>query len=310
MKAARQRLGQLLWPRRPDASPLTLQQRRIYVLPTKAGVMYAITLLLLLIASINYNLSLGYALTFLLVGLGIVAIVHSFRNLYDLRLQTDRHTPGFAGTQLHFGITLSSDRPRNALLLQLEGKLSTPTVCHVNNSHSVQLPLLAQQRGWQAMPRLTLSTTWPLGLVRAWSHAYFDERCLAYPAPADLAPVGNPLGGPGRQHTLDEPDDFFGLRPHRRTDLRQQVAWKASARLDDALLTKQFTAEQGETLYFDLGRTPGTTLEKKLSLLTRQVLDANKTGLHYGLRLGNTQLPAATGNDHLQACLQALALYV
>ena len=312
MNTSRQRWRQwfsgLLSPRHADLPPLRLTQRRIYVLPTTAGMMYASTLLLMLVGSINYNLSLGYALTFLLAGLGVVAIVQSFRNLSGLEIAPARHEPGFAGAQLHFGIQLASQRLRSGLRLQLAG--GAPVISQVGDHVLLQLALPAAQRGWQTMPRLTIASSWPLGLVKAWSHVRFDERCLVYPSPAASTPARPVVGGTGARPNPDDPDDFFGLRPHRSSDLPQHVAWKASARLDDQLLSKQFAAEQGEALWFDLSRTPGITLEEKLSVLTRWVLDAHTDRLAYGLRLGSRSLGTGTGPDHLHACLQALALHV
>lgn len=269
--------------------------------------MYASTLLLMLVGSINYNLSLGYALTFLLAGLGIVAIVQSFRNLAGLRLAPARHLPGHAGGQIHFEVQLESQRPRAGLQLQLHGGFAT--LSQVNEHSTVRLALPATQRGWQAMPRLTIASTWPLGLVRAWSHVRFDDRCLVYPAPAEQVPPRAHQGGEGNRPNPDEPDDFFGLRAHRIGDLPQHVAWKASARLEEQLLSKQFAAEQGETLWFDLAHTPGASLEEKLSVLTRWVLDAHAERLSYGLHLGSQRITPASGSEHLHACLQALALH-
>jgi uncharacterized protein (DUF58 family) len=304
---ALRQLRQRIWPHGPDTAPFTLTQRRIYVLPTKAGIAYAFTLVLMLIGSINYNLSLGYALTFLLGGLGVVAIVHTFRNLAGLQIRPARHVPGFAGELLHFGLQLSTARPRLGIRLQLAG--GALVIVNLNDSNSIGLPLTALQRGWQSMPRLTLSTTWPLGLVRAWSYAYFPERAIVYPAPAAKAPAIPPALGEGAQHRSPEPDDFFGLRPHRNTDLPQHVAWKASARLEDSLLSKQFAAEHGTAIWFDLQHTPGATLEEKIAILTRWILNAHAGKQSYGLKLGSTRLTPANDNDHLHACLQALALY-
>lgn len=269
--------------------------------------MYAAMLVLMLVGSINYNLSLGYALTFLLAGLGIVAIVQSFRNLSGLQLSPARHVPGFAGEQVQFAILLESERPRAGLQLQLAG--GPASVQHVHDRNSVPLALPAPQRGWQLMPRLTLASTWPLGLVRAWSHARFDDHCLVYPAPAAQAPAWPESGGEGRRPNPDEPDDFFGLRPHRSTDLPQHVAWKISARFDEQLFSKQFAAEQGDAIWFDLAHTPGASLEEKLSVLTRWILDAHAARHSYGLRLGGLSLAPAASTEHLHACLQALALY-
>ncbi|HTJ97270.1 MAG TPA: DUF58 domain-containing protein [Rhodocyclaceae bacterium] len=299
-------LRQRIWPRHPDTAPLTLSQRRIYVLPTRAGLAYGATLALMLVGSINYNLSLGYALTFLLGGLGVIASVNTFRNLAGLQLSPARHTPGFAGELLHYGLQLNTARPRPGLRFQFAD--SAQSSFNLEESHTLSLPLPALQRGWQAMPRLTISTTWPLGLVRAWSYARFQEQCLVYPAPALTAPPYTPPEREGAQQRSPEPDDFFGLRPHRNTDLLQHVAWKASARLDEGLLSKQFASEHGSAIWFDLAHTPGTSLEEKIAILVRWILDAHASKQSYGLKLGTLRLEPANDNDHLHACLQALAL--
>ncbi|HTH94782.1 MAG TPA: DUF58 domain-containing protein [Rhodocyclaceae bacterium] len=292
--------------RTADTPPLILTQRRIYVLPTKAGLAYAATLIVLLVASINYNLSLGYALTFLLAGLGIVAIVHAFRNLSGLRLSPASATSGFAGRHIQFSVTLGTERPRPAVYLAFDAGEGT----HVDlgDNATVNISMRAAQRGWQAMPRLTIATTWPLGLIRAWSYARFNTHCLVYPAPADM-PSLLPLGeGTGRRMHND-PEDFFGLRPHRTSDLLQHVAWKASARLDGGLLSKQFAAEHGDVLWFDIARAQGTTVDEKLAVLTRWSLDAHAAGHSFGLRLGSTEIAPASDAAHLHACLKALALH-
>ena len=50
----------------PEAAPIRLGQRRIFVLPTRFGLAVGATLMAMLLASINYGLSLGFALTFLI----------------------------------------------------------------------------------------------------------------------------------------------------------------------------------------------------------------------------------------------------
>jgi len=62
----------------------------------------------MLTGSINYNLSLGYVLTFLLAGLGIVSILHTFRNLVHLYVSAGRVSPVFAGDLAHFQIVFEN----------------------------------------------------------------------------------------------------------------------------------------------------------------------------------------------------------
>jgi len=67
---------------RRQQSPVRLDLRRIFILPTRSGIIFGLILMAMLIGSINYNNSLGFLLTFTLVGLGLVSILHTFRNLY------------------------------------------------------------------------------------------------------------------------------------------------------------------------------------------------------------------------------------
>src|SRR2546423_14852974 len=95
----------------PEAPPVTLVQRRIFILPTRQGYVFALTLLVMLVASINYQLSLGFILTFLLASMAGVAMLHTWRNLAHLKLRPGRCDPVFAGDGGHFSITGDTPAP-------------------------------------------------------------------------------------------------------------------------------------------------------------------------------------------------------
>jgi hypothetical protein len=77
----RARLRRWIHARLPRTDTLLLTQRNVYILPTRPGLMLALTLLLLLVASINYQLNLGYLLTFLLAGSALVGMHRCHGNL-------------------------------------------------------------------------------------------------------------------------------------------------------------------------------------------------------------------------------------
>ena len=66
----RERIRRYWIERLPLRDTTVLNQRNVYILPTRPGFMLGATLLVLLVASINYQLNLGYLLTFLLAGSG------------------------------------------------------------------------------------------------------------------------------------------------------------------------------------------------------------------------------------------------
>lgn len=302
--------------RPPEPLPVVLSQRRVYVLPTRAGLLYAVSLIVMLIGAINYNLSLGYGLVFLLAGLGVVAILHTFRNLAGLSITVGACAPVFAGETARFPLLLHNpdNRVRHLIRLFLPAQAAIAIDVPAGSSARALLPLPAARRGWLSMPRATLETVWPLGLVRAWSYTVPALACLVYPRPAEAAPPAPTFAGieGGRLPGDSGDEDFAGLRRHQPSDPPHHVAWKTVARQGPhaALQTKQFAGTAAQTLWFDWATLPpAMDVETRLSVLARWVLDAETDGLTWGLRLPGGEIPQAHGSDHTHACLKALALH-
>ncbi|MCF5826515.1 DUF58 domain-containing protein, partial [Pseudomonas syringae] len=68
----------------PPASRIALDHRRIFIMPTRTGLIFMLVLVLMLLVAINYQNSLAYGLTFLLMSIGVLAILHSYRNISGL----------------------------------------------------------------------------------------------------------------------------------------------------------------------------------------------------------------------------------
>ena len=301
--------------RPPEAAPIVLTQRRVYVLPTRAGLAYATALGVILLGAMNYNLSLGHALVFLLCGLGIVAILHTFRNLALISIRPGRCEPVFAGGLAQFDLVLANPRPEGRTSLRLFFNDEAPIEVDIGPQASTvaTLDAPAARRGWLSIPRVTIETTWPLGLVRAWSYAVPDLRCLVYPTPATKAPP-LPWRGESARGSVREgsgTDDFSGLRNHQAADPPRHVAWKAVARQQDGpLLTKLFSGAAAQQLWLDWEELPtGLDTEQRLSVLARWMIEADAAGLAWGLRLPGIRLAPDNGPAQLAAGLRALALH-
>ena len=297
---------------RPETC-ITLGQRRIYVLPTAAGVAFAAMLLVLLIASINYSLSLGYAFTFLLGGIGLASAVHAFRNLLHLTIHTGRVASAFCGESALFSVIVHNARQARRPALRLRaGESMTAFDALPGGDTVVELARPAMHRGWFPMGRTMLETTWPLGLFRAWSVLIPDERCLVFPAP-EANPPPLPLPSMGGEHGTrsggDGDDDFAGLRPYDEADSPKHVAWKVFAR-GGPMLTKQFSGYDGADLLLDWAALPPMQDdEARLSRLTAWVLMADQAGTLFALNLPTAEAPPGRGAAHTQLCLRLLALH-
>jgi len=296
-----------------EPAPIVLNQRRVFVLPTRAGYAYGVTVLFLLIGSINYGLGLGYALTFLLAGLGIVSILHTFRNLARLQIEPGRCEPVFAGGTAAFPLVLTNarDEVRPGLAVSLRGGAPEHADVPGGGNATVTLRTSALRRGWQLPDRVKLETTFPLGLIRAWSYIEPDWRCLVYPAPERNPPpiATSASGTDGSTQRSGGADDFAGLRGHQPADSPRHIAWKSVAR-GAPLVTKQFEGGGIATLWLDWDLLPRTLdTEARLSRLTAYALQADERGLSFGLKLPNRIIPPASGPAHAEACLMALALH-
>ena len=301
----------LVRPRHPEQGVIFLAQRRVYILPTRQGLTFALSLMLMLIGSINYNLSLGYVLTFLLAGMGLVSILHTFRNLAHLYVSAGRVEPVFAGDIAQFELQFENRRSvaRHSINLACEGAAAT---CNVpaGRIESARIPVRAQRRGWLQLPRVTVDTRYPLGLFRAWSYVQPEMRALVYPKPDDsLLPLPLAVADSGDSVMAGTgTDDFAGIRQFRSGDSLRHIAWKAVAR-GQAMVTKVFTGRASSELWFDWDSLPDLGIEEKLSRLTRWVLLADQNMLRYGLKLPGAQVPLGEGDAQRELCLKNLALH-
>ncbi|MBE0612966.1 MAG: DUF58 domain-containing protein [Burkholderiales bacterium] len=299
-------------PRTPEPGTIFLRQNRVYILPTRPGLAFGLALGVMLIGSINYTLSLGYILTFLLASMGLVAILHTFRNLVHLHISAGRVEPVFAGETAWFELFIEnrSRYERSALVLWHQGK---PTQCDVASGRgtTVSIPITAGHRGWLAPERITVDTRFPVGLLRAWSYIRPDMRCLVYPRPDDgRLPLPEPSGNAGEKRVAGGgSDDFAGLRAYQSSDSPRHIHWKAAAR-EQGLQTKVFSGRAAAELWLDWNALPADlNLEDRLSRMTRWVLAADQDGLRYGLRLPGMEIAPDAGEPHRLACLRELALY-
>lgn len=297
---------------RPEALPIRLGHRRIFLLPTAAGCAFALALLVMLVASINYNLSLGYGLVFLLAGMAVVSMHHAFRNLLHLSIETGRVEAVHAGDTAVFRFVVRNARRIPRPSLRLVGRndrrsLSLPAEDHVE----AELRYPTTRRGWILPGKVRLETTYPLGLLRAWSVFVPDIACLVYPAPEPHPPPlpesTSSLAAGLAQHRGD--DDFAGLRAHQSSDSPRHVAWKVVAR-GGPMLTKRFAGVAGGECALDWHALPDHLgIEERLSRLTAWILTAHAQGRPFALRLPDATTPAGVGDAHVRNCLRQLALF-
>lgn len=297
---------------RIETGPVVLGLRRLYVLPTRIGLLYAALLFGLFLGSLNYGLSLGYLFAFLLTGMAVASLIHTVRNLAGLILSPQPVRSVFAGEPAAFSLRIEnpSARTRYALRLRAAGEVSPPIDIAAGDSGELRLLFSPPGRGFHRPGRLTLYSTWPLGLFRCWNTFEFDWGVLVYPRPANDAQPWPTAASEGRSEGVmhTEEAEFSGLRNYHPGDSLRRIAWKTAAR-GQGLFSKAFASARNAEIWLDWDAALEQDVEARLSRLTRWALDAEAAGYAWGMRLPGVRLPIGRGEAHLRQGLEHLARY-
>ncbi len=307
--ALRQRLMAWTRPRRPESLPVRLDRRRIYILPTRFGLFFALLLLAMWVGALNYNNNPALMLCLLLAGAANTSLLTAHLQLSGLTVVALAADPVPAGATLDVRLIVRADpgRQRRGLRMDVADVATVLSLADGHGQAVVGVP--TQRRGWLEPGRIRLSTTRPLGLARAWAYAWPDTPLLVYPCPE---PHGPPLpdgtGTTPRARLRVSGDDVHHLRAYRRGDARRAIAWKPSARRN-TLLVREFEQPVGADVVLDWQQIPLRDGEGRIRRLARWVDEAEREGRRYVLRLPDqAPLGPASGALHRHACLRALAL--
>jgi uncharacterized protein (DUF58 family) len=305
--------------------PLTdtwqLGQRNIYILPTRAGFTFAATLLVMLVASINYQLNLGYALTFLLAGAGLVSMHMTHGNLRGLTLHLRPSASVHAGQAALLEVVITNPgRERPALALRFEDGRSNGHAgpaprgfqgcdAPAQGQASAHLSIVPPHRGWHAVPTLVVETVFPFGLFRAWTVWRPAGRVLAWPrpeTPPPPLPAGDSTQGDERAARRGAGSELDGVRPWRRGDTMRLVVWKKVARSGE-LVSRETAGTASRELWLHWADASGSDKEQRLARIAAWVLLAEREGIAYGLDLPGAELPPGQGELQRRAALDLLA---
>ena len=303
----RARLEAFARPRGPEPLPVLFNRRRIYVLPTAFGAFFVVLLAVMLVGALNYNNNPALLLALLLAGAGNTSLFAAHLQLSGLAVTAVDAEPVAAGAPMTVRVHLRADpgRTRRGLRIGLDG--ATAGASLADGAGEARLSLPTQRRGWLHPGRITVATTRPLGLARAWAYAWPAEPLLVYPRPeAEGPPLPSGAGDAPQARLHPAGDDVHHLRAYRRGDSRRAIAWKPSAR-HGALLVREYEQPQGADVVLDWSRV-ALPWEDRIRRLARWIDEAEREGRRYRLQLPRQAIGPASGAAHRHACLRALAL--
>ncbi len=304
--------------RHPPGDATVLGHGNVYILPAREAVGFMVLLAVLLVASINYQLNLGYAFTFLLAGSALASMSVTHGALRGIRLQVDDGTraPLFAARPGTIPVRMEcSGQTRWGLVLSIRGDAGPTFIDLASGLPSVvQARWTPARRGLQPWPALILETRYPLGLWRAWTIWRPPGTAAVCPTPETDPPALPPAPDLAAGSTAAADADPDALRAYRPGDPMRLIAWKPSIRADvdgssGALIVRTATARAPMgPVWLDWDALPaGLGPEARLSRLCAWVLRCADANVPFGMRLPGARIAAASGALHHRRCLEALA---
>jgi len=296
----------------PFNGSVTLTRDRVYIVPTKMGVIFSLLLLTLLIGSINYEKSLGFVFTFLLVGLGNIALLSTWRNIAGLELKRLVTSPVFSGEPAIFNVQLINHQllNRRSLAIGQHGIDHDMVDCAANSNQLIKFKVQSTKRGLLDAGKFRLYSEFPTGLFVTWTWIDLSMSCMVYPAPdkhvdrhvfEDSENGDNDSSGKGMEN-------FSQLRKYRQGDNISRISWKAAAK-NNELFSKEFIGSKPGTHWISWDDIHARDSEHRLSIMTALVMQAEKDQQQYGLKLPEKEIQPNNGNKHFHRCLTALALH-
>lgn len=305
---AERRLPALTRLRTAETLPIRLDRRRIYVLPTRFGIAFAMLLFVMLLGALNYSNNPALLLTCLLGAAAGASLFFGFRGMSGLTLVRLRSASAHAEEAFDLHLHFDPGTRARAGLRVRRGEAEASFALPATGEGDVALRVEGAARGWFHPGRLRVSTDWPLGFFQMWSWLNPRSEFLIYPAlefPAPPLPGGD--GHEGEQAQAGSSEEHSGLRDYQTGDPSRRIAWKPSIR-HDTLLVRDLERRSGEALTLDWNALRGLDGEARIRRLAAWVCSAESSQRRYTLRLPGETIGPGLGANQRHACLRALAL--
>ncbi|MBX2995903.1 MAG: hypothetical protein KF681_13840 [Bdellovibrionaceae bacterium] len=248
---------------------------RIYVMPTRAGVLMLVMNLFLILMSAVYSSPsvqlLGFFL-FALYGLGMTWTHAQLRGLSQLKLHTRANFAFESGLwELHGHSSAKESRAGLSVRVRLkkgqQKEELASTTFEMNGDGSLRPHPrvdVTLRRGRWAVTRAGLETRAPFGLFRAWVRLPVAGDLIVYPARMEAAlPVGSP-GQAEREASATTEEDFASVFESARLDRANHVVPRPSSN-ESLMILKKFESPMGGRPSLRWSELEGD-LERRLSI--------------------------------------------
>lgn len=269
-----------------------LKQRDILVFIYQQGYLYLILILITFIAGINYanNLILGFC--FLISAILCMSFYLTFKQLHELKIELVLPEIGQVGEVLQVHLVVSQRQSSTHYLYVRVDDQSYPLLLD-GIENKLSFDFVPEQRGQFELPRIQIYSTYPFGLVRAWTYLYINTVIWIAPAAVHYQNEFQSAVDSG----LPDMDEYRELRNFQLGDALQLISWKQVAR-GQGLYVKQFENQSElNVIHIDYGKMPSPNHEEKLSLMMGLVDLCEQQQAQYRLSVQHVELEQGLGRQ-------------
>jgi uncharacterized protein (DUF58 family) len=279
-----------------------LTQKDILVFIYKQGYLYLVLILITFIAGINYanNLILGFC--FLISSILCLSFYITFKQLHGLKISVVLPPVGQVGENIELELYFEQETKQTRFLwVEIDSHVQKLKLDNIK--HKLVFDIYASSRGKLYFPNVRIHSTYPFGLVRAWSYLY--PKYFLWIAPKPIHSKFEPKNN--KTNNQQDIDEFSELKNYREGDSLHLISWKHVAR-GQGLFVKIFEEqEQNEQLRIMYERMPAHSHEDKLSQMMGLAEHCYQLNLGYSLELPNQALAQGLGEKHLEQVKLMLA---
>jgi len=308
----KKRFNLFLQKRIPAAAKQNLSNKNIFILPTKFGLAYLLSVFILFLLGTNYQNNLIILMSYLFASVFLTTMLYSFLNMFGLQFFFKSQVSAHATQIVSVPLTIMSNKPRFHINFSFDNNQQATEMAIKKGESATNIPFHALKRGINNPGRLKILSEYPLGLFICWTHLDFDCEVVTYPAKNTFHHIKQ---NSSQEHEeingnkiIEGGDDFGELREYKQGESNAKIAWKQLAR-GQGWLTKVSQTEIGSQVWLSLKQLPSATLETKLEMLCFLMLEHYKNNVPFGLDLNTIQISPSTGNKHINKCLMALTFY-
>ncbi len=287
---------------------LKLSRKSIYILPTKFGFLFGLILVAMLVGSINYEINMGFLLTFLFSAIFFIGMLQSYKNFNTVTLAPQPIKPVFASENVTVNFLSLSKHITFNTAIQIEKQQAYH---NLNEKSLVPITIKGYKRGIYRINKIKLFSIYPMGHFYVWSWFKTDLEIIVYPQPKAISNTEqisktNKVGENSSQRKGS--DELYSYKHYQAGDPIQRIAWKKTAQTGK-LHSKEMSKLISDDYYIDWHQFSHLATEERLSLMCHLVLDAHNRNEMYGLILPDVEINPEHSEQHKHACLKELASF-